>query len=178
MSPLGGAVHAAIAQTPQGAMQQQLQMQMQTLMQMQAHGPFPPPAAIKEYEAILPGTFETIVAMAQKAQNDHSDTVRSAQQAQQRDVRRVHWMALAISLAGIAGAVYCASLHETVVATACLGVPVFAVAKAFIDSLKAPNAAQQAQLQQQAQQQQLEQTKQLLQQMQQMQQAKGDVAKI
>jgi uncharacterized membrane protein len=162
-------VHSVLAQTQQGMLQQQLQAQMQaqmqTVMQMQAHGPFPPPAAIKEYELILPGTFDRIFKMAEKAQIDQVDTVRFAQQAQRQDTARVHWMALIISLAAVAGAVFCAWLHETVVATACLGVPVFAVAKAFIDSLRAPTAAQQAQLQQQAQQQQAEQMQKMLQQL-------------
>lgn len=162
-------MHSALAQTPQGAIQQQLHAQMQAMVQVQTHGPFPSPAAIKEYELILPGTFERIVKMAEKAQSDQADTVRFAQQVQSKDTSRVHWMALIISLAAIAGAVICASLHETIVATACLGVPVFAVAKAFIDSLKAPNAAQQAQLQQQAQQQaqqqQAEQMQKILQQL-------------
>ncbi len=89
-------------------MYQQMQMQMQTMMQMQAHGPFPSPAAIKEYEAILPGTFARIVAMAEKAQSDQADMVRFAQHAQKRDTARVHYMALAISLAAIGGAVFCA----------------------------------------------------------------------
>ncbi|GEM_PF-6792806 len=153
--------------------QQQLQAQMQAVMQMQAHGPFPPPAAIKEYELILPGTFDRIFKMAEKAQSDQADTVRFVQHAQRQDTARVHWMALAISLAAIAGAVFCASLHETIVATACLGVPVFAVAKAFIDSLRAPTAAQQAQLQQQAQQQQAEQMQKMLQQLTTKGQAEG-----
>lgn len=151
-----------LGQTPQGVVQQQQQIQMQTMMQM-THGPFPPPAAIKEYEVIMPGTFERIMRMAEKAQNDQGELVRSGQDAQRQDTARVHWMALTISLAAIVGAIICAWLHETVVATACLGVPVFAVAKSFIDSLKAPNAVQQAQLQQLAQQQQTEQIQKALQ---------------
>jgi uncharacterized membrane protein len=155
--------------------QQHLQAQVQAMMQLQAHGPFPPPAAIREYEAILPGTFERIVRMAEKAQQDQTDTVRSGQQALRQDTRRVHWMAAAISVAAMVGAGFCASIHETWVACAFLGVPVFAVAKAFIDSLKAPNANQQAQLLQQVQQQQAEQQRQILQQI--AEKAKGEGGK-
>lgn len=154
-------MQSVLAQSPQGQLHQQLQSQLQTQMtaqvqtqmmamaQMQAYGPFPPPALIKEYEVILPGSFERIMKMAEKAQNDQADTVKSAQQAQGRDSKRVHWMALAISLASVVGAVVCAWLHQTVIGTACLGVPVLAVAQSLIASLTAPKRAQQAQAQQQ-----------------------------
>jgi uncharacterized membrane protein len=155
-------VHAALAQTPQGVVQQQLQAQIQAMMQMQPHGMFPPPAALKEYEAILPGTFERIMRMAEKAQQDQTDTVVSAQQALQRDTARVHWLAAGISLAAMVGAAYCASIHETIVAGCFLGVPVFAVIKAFIDSLKAPSAKDLAEQQRRALQQQVEQMQQIM----------------
>ena len=137
------------------------------MMQLQEHGPFPPPAAMKEYESILPGTFARIVAMAEKAQQDQVDTVKFAQESQRRDTRRVHWMAGGVSLMAMIGAAFCAWIRQPVVAGLFLGVPVFAIAKAFIDSLKAPNANEQAQLQRQMQQQQLEQIQQAMQQAQQ-----------
>lgn len=145
--------------------QHQPQAQMQVMMQMQAQGPFPPPATLREYEAILPGSVDRVFKLAEKAQNDQAETVRFAQQSQRGDTARVHYMALAVSIAAIGGAVFCAWVHETKIGLACLSVPVFAVAKAFIDSLRAPNAAQQAQLQRQAQQQQAEQLQQIVQQM-------------
>jgi uncharacterized membrane protein len=160
-SSVAAGVHAALAQTPQGVAQQ-LQTQIQTMMQLQlqGHGPFPPAAAVKEYEAILPGFLERILTMAEKAQNDQSETVRFAQQAQRRDTARVHWLAFGISTMAVAGAGYCVWVHAQVAATvAFLGVPLLSVAKAFIDSLRAPQLAQ---LQQQAQQQQLQQMQKIL----------------
>jgi uncharacterized membrane protein len=145
--------------------QQMLQTQIQAMAQMQAHGPFPSPVAIKEYEAILPGTFERILKMAEAAQSDQTETVKFAQRGQRRDTARVHWLAAGMSIAAMIGAGFCAWIHEPWVAGCFLGVPVFAVARALIESLKAPSADQIIQQQQKAQQQQLEQVQQLMQQM-------------
>ena len=53
----------------------------QLMIQQVQHwqSPYPPPEHIKEYEAILPGTFDRIIKMAEEAQRAQIDSTRRAQ---------------------------------------------------------------------------------------------------
>jgi hypothetical protein len=79
--------------------------------------------------------------MAEQAQKDQVDTVRSAN----RSVLISHLTGMVlgaiVTLSAIAGAVYCASINQPWVAGVLLSVSVMAVAKALIDSAKKPQAA-------------------------------------
>jgi uncharacterized membrane protein len=119
---------------------------------LQAQHPlFPPPEAVKAYEQILPGSFDRILKMAEKAQQDHSDTVRSAQKAISRDNSRGHWLGWLVSVIAMGCALYCAIAGLSGVAIIFLGVPVMGVGKALIDSVRAPPKPEQRQQPQQPQ---------------------------
>jgi uncharacterized membrane protein len=117
-----------------------MRFNLQTLTQIQGFGPYPPPALVKEYQALMPGFLERVVAIAEKAQADQTLTVLKVQDLEAEDRRRVHWLAFAMSIAAVTAAVVCAYFKQQVVATALVGLPVFAVIKALIDSLRSKPA--------------------------------------
>jgi uncharacterized membrane protein len=123
------------------------QIQQGFTFQLQAQHPlFPPPEAIKAYEAILPGAFDRIIKMAEKAQSDQTETVRDVNLATRQDVRRGQWLGAAVSFAALVGAAYCVYAGQATVACFFIGVPVMAVAKALVDSARAPKPNPPAQL--------------------------------
>lgn len=115
--------------------QQQLVQQIQTW-----HGPFPPPDAVKGYEEVLPGTFERMMRMAEEAQRAQIETMRRAQDFTRRDIARGHWLGWIGMLTAMAGALWCVKLGQPVVAGLFLGLPVMAVFKILVDSIRAAKA--------------------------------------
>jgi uncharacterized membrane protein len=113
--------------------------QQQVVQQVQVwQGPYPPPEAVAAYERILPGTFNRILQMAERAQEGQIATLQRAQEFQRRDTKRGHVLGFIGLIVGMAGAAYCVALHQPYVAVAFLSVPVMAVAKALVDSAKRP----------------------------------------
>jgi uncharacterized membrane protein len=101
-------------------------------------GPFPPPAAVREYEQILPGTWDRLLKMAEQAQAAQIATTNTAQEFARRDVKRGHWLGFVTTMAAMAGAILCALYGHGGVAGVFLSVPVMAVAKALIETARAP----------------------------------------
>ena len=100
--------------------------------------PVPSPEAVAAYERILPGTFNRILQMAERAQEGQIATIQRLQEFQRRDTKRGHILGFIGLIVGMAGAAYCVALHQPYVAVAFLSVPVMAVAKALVDSAKKP----------------------------------------
>jgi uncharacterized membrane protein len=95
-------------------------------------GPYPSPDAVERFEAILPGAFNRILTMAEKAQESQIRATESAQGYLQLDVRRSHYLGAAISVLAVLCSTGCALTGHTVAAVALVGIPVMAVARAFI----------------------------------------------
>jgi hypothetical protein len=79
--------------------------------------PYPPPDAVERYEKICPGAFDRILGMA-----------------------CAHWLGFVVAIAALIAAIVSLLFGDNPwVAGLCLSVPVMAVAKALIDSAKAPS---------------------------------------
>jgi uncharacterized membrane protein len=138
---VSSSVHAALNPQPSpwivGTPQQGQPLQ-QLHFQLQAQNPlFPPPEFVKEYEKALPGSFDRILKLAENAQNAQIESVRFAQQTLKQESRRGTWLGFSVSIIAMACALYCVHLSQAV-ASIFLGLPVLGIAKALIDSAKAP----------------------------------------
>lgn len=108
---------------------------------------FPPPDAIERYEAVLPGTFDRIIKMAEHNQASQIEGMNRAREYTRDDTRRGHWLGFAVTATAVLGAVVCAlvgamteSSGAFYVAGSLVSVPVLTVAKVFVDSARAPSA--------------------------------------
>jgi len=97
---------------------------------------------MRGYEAILPGTMERILVMAEREQAAAIEQARHAQLFLRQDVQRGHWLGFALSASAIIAAIICVALDAPWVAGLCLGVPVLSVAKALVDAGRRRSAAQ------------------------------------
>jgi uncharacterized membrane protein len=96
--------------------------------------PFPPPQAVCEYEQILPGTWNRLLGMAEKAQAAQILTIRNAQEYYRRDTKRGQVLGIVAMLAAMGCAIYCVSMKQPWVAVAFLSVTVMAVARSLIEA--------------------------------------------
>ena len=108
-------------------------------------GQFPPPDAVEKYEKVLPGSFDRMIAMAERLQAAQIEETRRAQDYTRNDLRRGHWLGFSATLLAIVGASACtlvgAIMHENGplwVAGLLVGVPVMAVAKSLVESARTP----------------------------------------
>ncbi len=106
-------------------------------------GQFPPPEALERYEAILPGSFERILAMAERLQEAGITEAWGAQYNLRTDVKRGHWLGFGTTMVAILGAVVCVIIGTIGhgegpfwVAGLLVSVPVMAVAKALVESAR------------------------------------------
>jgi uncharacterized membrane protein len=109
----------------------------------QAHwqGPYPPPEAVERYEKILPGALDRMIAMAERLQAAQIDETRRVHEFTQRDSRRGHWLGWSTTAFAMCCAIGCLYFGSQVVAIAFLSVPVMAVAKALVESVKSQSPA-------------------------------------
>lgn len=106
----------------------------QTITQFQYwQGQFPPPAAVREYEAICPGAFDRIIGMAENQQRLAAEAGADARTKQANDTRRGQILGALVTFGAICGSLYCAQIGQPWVAGALVAVPIMSVAKAFID---------------------------------------------
>lgn len=73
-------------------------------------GPLPPPVMFKQYEEILSGAADRIMKMAE---NEQSIRIKKTHGLVSNDNLRI-WGSIAVSLALIAGAVYCARVEQQI----------------------------------------------------------------
>jgi uncharacterized membrane protein len=111
--------------------------QVVSIQQVQQwQSPYPPPEHIKEYEAILPGTFDRIVKMAEQAQAAQIESVRTAQESLRANSILGTLLGGAVTVVAMICSLVCVFHGALWVAGAFLSVPVMSVAKAFIESAK------------------------------------------
>jgi uncharacterized membrane protein len=111
-----------------------IEPELQEIQMWQA--PFPPPQAVCEYEAILPGTWNRMLEMAEEAQAAEILTVRNAQEYFRRDTKRGHVLGIVAMLAAMSCAIYCVAMKQPWVAVAFLSVTVMAVAKSLVETAR------------------------------------------
>ena len=121
--------------------------QMQHAQVQVWQGQFPPPEAVEKYEAILPGAFDRIIAMAERLQAAQIEETTRAQNYTRDDSRRGHWLGFSATALATIGAAVCTIVAAIMGATgayfvgaALVSVPVMAVARALVESSKAPSA--------------------------------------
>jgi uncharacterized membrane protein len=102
--------------------------------------PYPSPDAVERFEAVLPGAFDRMLAMAERAQAAQLRRMETAQDFVQRDVRRSHYLGAAISVLAVICSTACAMTGHPTEAVALVGIPVMAVARAFVRSRETANA--------------------------------------
>lgn len=118
-----------------------VQLQLPGIIQQAQHwqGPYPPPEAVERYEQVLPGTFNRLISMAEQLQQAQIEQSRTALEYSKEDVSRGHWLGFVTTAAAMIGAIVCAGLGQPYVACLFLSVPVMAVAKALVETSKAPS---------------------------------------
>ncbi len=99
-------------------------------------GQYPPPEAVERYERVSPGAFDRMIRMAEQLQAAQIENLRRAQEYLQTDTRRGHWLGWSVAILAMGGALGCLALGYPWVASLFLGIPVMAVAKALIESVK------------------------------------------
>lgn len=98
-------------------------------------GPLPPPAALAEFDRIVPNGAERIFRMAEIEQQHRISLESRGQAASIKEARRGQILGWLISIGSVIGAVVCVFLeaHWSVIALL-VGVPIMGLAKAIVSS--------------------------------------------
>ncbi|MBW9248630.1 MAG: DUF2335 domain-containing protein [Acidithiobacillus ferriphilus] len=105
-------------------------------------GPLPPPQALQQFDNIIPGGAERILAMAEQQQSARIAYEQTVLNASVKEASRGQWLGSLISLSSVLGAIALAIIGITSkahavfygVSVALLGVPLMALGKAIVDS--------------------------------------------
>lgn len=98
-------------------------------------GPLPPPAALAQFNDIIPNGAERIMAMVEQEQIHRASHEMTILNATVVDTRRGHWLGAAISLASIAGAVFTAHIGApAAVSIALVGLPLVSIIQAIVNN--------------------------------------------
>ncbi|MFC3107427.1 DUF2335 domain-containing protein [Undibacterium arcticum] len=110
--------------------------QQQTIQSSQQwSGPLPPPAALDQFNQIIPNGAERIMRMVEQEQAHRIEYESSALKATIRDTLRGHWIGAAISLAAIGGCIYSVYIHaHPAVSVALVSVPIASIIHAILKS--------------------------------------------
>lgn len=84
-------------------------------------GPLPPPTMYREYENVLAGSAERILAMAEKEQDHRITWEATEQNTARQETKRGQWLGFAIAVACIGAAILFAAGGHEVVAGIALG---------------------------------------------------------
>lgn len=98
--------------------------------------PFPPPHAVIEYEAIVPGTWERLLRMAEEAQAADILNIQNNQEYHRRDIKRGQCLGVLALFAAMVSAIYCVRWNQPWVAATFLSMTVMAVARSFVESIR------------------------------------------
>ena len=114
---------------------QQLQQQPDGIISQQWSGPLPPPAALAQFNSIIPNGAERIIAMVEQEQAHRIDYEKTVLQATIYDTKRGHWMGWTISIVSLALASLSAYLgaHPTV-SIALVSIPVLGMVQSILKS--------------------------------------------
>ncbi|KAA0570153.1 DUF2335 domain-containing protein [Azospirillum sp. Sh1] len=99
-------------------------------------GPMPPPALLRQYEEIVPGAAERILAMAERQLDHQIDWERTAISAQARNAFWGLSYGFIIGIALIGGAIFCAVAGHEQVALALVGASALGLVPAFVNAWK------------------------------------------
>lgn len=96
-------------------------------------GPLPPPAALVQFNTIIPNGAERIMGMVEREQEHGLAQEDTVLRATVGDTARGHWMGLVISIAAIAaaGATAYFGAHPTV-SIALVGLPIVAIVRSIM----------------------------------------------
>ena len=106
----------------------------QTSVSMQQwQGPLPPPAALAQFNQIIPNGAERIITMVEQEQAHRIAHEQTKLTASVGDFRRGHWLGAALGLVSVAGAVFTAYIgaHPTV-SIALVSLPIMAAVRGFL----------------------------------------------
>lgn len=95
-------------------------------------GPLPPPALFKEYDQVVPGAAERILALAENNQSHRTSWETIALTEQANEVRRGQYMGFALAFGMLIGAVFCAHIGQPWVAGALVASSMAGVVTAFL----------------------------------------------
>lgn len=95
-------------------------------------GPLPPPSLFGQYDQILPGSADRILALAEKEQSHRQKWESDALSAQKSDVRRGQWMGFGLSVFALITAFLCAYFGFPIVATVCVSTVLVGIVTAFL----------------------------------------------
>ena len=97
-------------------------------------GPLPPPDALRGFDAIIPGSAERILRMAEIEQNHRLDMEQKGLTAEISDTRRGQLLGALIAIVALGAAAYSAAIGaHWAVSVALVGIPLMGVVKAIID---------------------------------------------
>jgi uncharacterized membrane protein len=104
-----------------------------TLQAQQWTGPLPPPAALEQFERVIPGGAERILRMAEQEQAHRIIQENKGLAAEINDSRRGQWFGGIVAFSAIAGAVINSAFGGPWQASVALvGVPILGAVQAFI----------------------------------------------
>jgi uncharacterized membrane protein len=133
-----------LASGQRGTAAPQTQLTLPGILQEAQHwtGPYPPPEAVERYERVLRGSFNRMVTMAEQLQAQQISQAYLVLRSTQRDNRRGHWLGFLTTILAMVCALGCLLLDYPWVALAFVSIPVMAVAKALVESAKAPTTTE------------------------------------
>lgn len=96
-------------------------------------GPLPPPAALDQFNQIIPNGAERIMRMVEQEQAHRIEHESNSLKAAIRDTKRGHWLGALISLAAIGASLFAAYIgaHPSV-SIALVGVPIATIINAIL----------------------------------------------
>jgi uncharacterized membrane protein len=101
-------------------------------------GSFPPPEAAERYERVLRGSFARMITMAEELQAQQISQAYFVLRNTQQDNRRGQWLGFLTTILAMVCALGSLFLDYPWVGLAFASIPVMAVAKALVESVKTP----------------------------------------
>lgn len=122
--------HRVLAKPPE-----QQPAQKSVVSQQTWTGPLPPPAALSQFDAIIPNGADRIMALVESEHRHRVEHESAIVKATIQDTRRGHYIGGAISLAAIVAAVVSVGMgaHPSV-SIACVSLPVAIIIQAIVSS--------------------------------------------
>jgi len=122
------------SKTPTRQNQQHSPPQQHTIVSTQQWvGPLPPPAALEQFNQIIPNGADRIMRMVEQEQAHRIAHETNCLNASIRDTRRGHWLGGAISLAAISGSAFTAYIGaHAAVSVALVSVPIATIINAIL----------------------------------------------
>ncbi|RME12421.1 MAG: DUF2335 domain-containing protein, partial [Bacteroidetes bacterium] len=100
-------------------------------------GPIPPPDIFKEYNEILPGSAERILAMAEQQSSHRREMEKKVISSQMRQTTRGQWLGFVLAVICIGGGLFLAYIDKTTVASILLGATIISLVSVFVIGKKA-----------------------------------------